>query len=106
MPRLGHLARILVAAALLAAQQVALEHALWHAGGAQAATTEAKKSDPARNPLCEQHASMGAVLGAIGCASAPAAVAASDYAAPRAPAVAARDNAPLVSASRDPPVRL
>jgi len=106
VPRLRHLLGTLLAAALLAAQQVALEHAIWHAGAAQASASDAKKPEPARNPLCSQHGGLGAVLGAIGCAAAPTGAFVAEHAAPRAPHFQARDNAPLVSASRDPPVRV
>jgi hypothetical protein len=104
--RLAHLARILLAALLLAAQQAALEHAIWHAGSAQSASTDASKTDPGRNPLCEQHGALGEVLGGIGCAATPLVPVVHEFAALPAPLLPARDNAPLVSAARDPPVRL
>jgi hypothetical protein len=94
---------MLLAAALLAAQQAALVHAIWHAGAAQTATSEAQKSDTGRNPLCAQHEALGAVAGAIGCAPALLALAAPDHAAIAAPPFTARSNAPPTPASRDPP---
>ena len=103
MPGLARAARILLAALLLAAQLAALEHALWHAGVAQAATNQVQKSGTGHNPLCEQHAALGAVAGAIGCAPVVLALAAPDYAAVAAPVLAARDNAPLSPSSRGPP---
>jgi hypothetical protein len=87
-------------AALLAAQQAALEHPLWHIA---AAGEESKQSDPARNPLCGQHATLGAMLGAIDCAATHAAPAALAAAAVPAVPFLARDNAPLSPSSRDPP---
>ena len=103
MPGLARAARLLLAAALLAAQQAALEHAIWHAGAARAAASEVQKSDDGRNPLCMQHAALGAVAGAIGCAPALLALAAPDPAAIAAPPFTARSNAPPTPASRDPP---
>jgi hypothetical protein len=82
-------------AVLLAAQQAALEHPLRHVG-----TTDEK------SPLCSQHDALGTVLGAIGCAAAPLAPVPQEFAALAAPNLPARDNAPLVSSSRDPPALL
>ena len=106
MPRLAHAARILLAALLLAAQQAALEHAVWHAGGASGTVVDAKQFDPGYNPLCDQHAALGAVLGAIGCASAQPVPVVHEFAALPAPLAPARDNAPFASAARDPPALL
>ena len=103
MPGLRRIARILLAAVLLAAQQAALGHALWHAGTAQAASGSPQKSDAGRKPLCDQHAGLGAVLGAIGCAPALAACPAPENAAVAALVLPARGNAPLTPSSRDPP---
>jgi hypothetical protein len=57
MPGLRRLLGAFLAAALLAAQQAALEHPLWHVGTADE-----------QSPLCEQHDALGKVLGAIDCA--------------------------------------
>ena len=68
-------ARVLIAVALLAAQQVALGHQIWHlgAGAAQGAAGSAAGSNqgaPApQERLCDLHASLGAVLGALECAA-------------------------------------
>ncbi|MGH8687118.1 MAG: hypothetical protein ACREU5_00510 [Burkholderiales bacterium] len=106
MPRLATVARVLVAALLLCAQQAALEHAIWHAGGASDTVVDAKQSTSGHNPLCDQHAALGAVAGAIGCAAPSVLPVVHVFAALTAPAFPARDNAPPVSASRDPPVLL
>ena len=106
MPRLAHTARILLAALLLAAQQAALAHAVWHAGGASDTVVDVKKTETGQNPLCDQHAALGAVLGAIGCAAPLPAPVVHEFAALRAPLLPARDSAPLVSAARDPPALL
>jgi len=53
--------RFLIAVALLAAQQAALGHQIWHLGK--------KDSQPAQNQLCEQHAALATVAGAVDCAS-------------------------------------
>jgi hypothetical protein len=103
MPGLRRVARILLAAVLLAGQQLALHHQVWHAGAAVVADGGAPKPGPERNPLCDQHAALGAVLGAIGCAAAHEAPAALAAAAISAEPFAARDNAPLSPSSRDPP---
>jgi hypothetical protein len=71
-------ARLLLALALLLAQQIALAHQAWHAGN--------DDSQPARNPLCEQHAALATVAGALDCAQAIA------------PAVACADILPMVVA--------
>jgi len=58
MTPLRFLARLLVVAALLAAQHTALSHELWHAG---------KSGDkPKHEQLCDFHTALGSVLGAIG----------------------------------------
>jgi len=92
MPGLRRLASWLLAAVLLAGQQVALEHPLTHATAAGG-----------KSPLCEQHAALGTVLGAIDCAAAQAAPVALEVAAVAALQFPARDDAPLAAASRDPP---
>jgi hypothetical protein len=103
MPGLARAARALLAALLLLAQQAALEHALWHAGAAHAGANQVQNSDSGDNPLCEHHAALGAVAGAIGCAPVALALAAPDDFAIAAPAISARDSAPLAPSSRGPP---
>ena len=82
----------LLVAALLAAQQAALEHSLWHVAAAGG-----------QNPLCEQHDALGTVLGGIDCADtattgeAPAAPAVASVAAP------AVSPAGIIPSSRGPP---
>jgi hypothetical protein len=49
--------RILLALALLGAQQLALAHQIWHAGKAS--------SQPAQEQLCVQHDALGTVAGAL-----------------------------------------
>ena len=49
--------RILLALALLGAQQLALSHQIWHAGK--------DGSQPAQKQLCAQHDALGAVAGAL-----------------------------------------
>lgn len=103
MPGLRRLARILLAAVLLAGQQAALHHQVWHAGAAVTADSGAPKPNRDRNPLCDQHAALGAVLGAIDCAATHAAPVALEAAAAAAVPFPARGNAPLSPSSRDPP---
>ena len=54
-------ARILIAIALLVAQQAALGHQIWHLGK--------QDSQPAQSLLCEQHQALATVAGALDCAS-------------------------------------
>jgi len=82
-------------AVLLAAQQAALGHPLWHA----AAT-------PEQSPLCEQHDALGTVLGAIDCAPAVFTQESPVAAAIAAPVPSARAGAPLQPSSRGPPTLL
>jgi hypothetical protein len=102
MPGLRRTLGVFLAALLLAAQQAALEHALWHVAAAE----QSQKSDSGRAPLCEQHAALGAVAGAIGCAG----VALADET-PAAQAIAVAAASPAAPAgiaptSRGPPALL
>jgi len=91
-------ARLLIAVALLVAQQVALAHQVWHLGKGD--------SPPAQTQLCEQHESLATVAGALDAPIAPM-PAASAGDAPCTPALAAGVAAPEVSpASRSPPLPL
>ena len=54
-------ARLLIAIALLMAQQAALAHQVWHLGK--------QDSQPAQSQLCEQHQALATVAGALDCAS-------------------------------------
>ena len=54
--------RLLIAVALLAAQQAALGHQIWHLAK--------QDSQPAqKNQLCEQHHALATVAGALDCAT-------------------------------------
>jgi hypothetical protein len=72
-------ARLLIAIALLMAQQVALGHQIWHLAK--------QDSQPAQSQLCEQHHALSTVAGALDCAL------------PDSPLVATRD-APLLFVAR------
>ncbi len=88
-------ARLLVAVAMLMAQQAALAHQVWHLAK--------QDSQPAQSQLCEQHQALATVAGALDCASLDAPfVATRDAPLPFvAPAVT---HAPRVAAvSRSPP---
>jgi hypothetical protein len=52
---------IVLAVALLAAQQSALAHAVWHAGSA---SSQSQDKDQSR--LCDLHSALGSVLGLLG----------------------------------------
>lgn len=51
--------RILLALALLSAQQLALSHQIWHVGD--------HSSQPSQQQLCDQHDALGTVVGALDC---------------------------------------
>ena len=87
-------APLLIAIALLVAQHSALAHQIWHAG---------KQDSQTQGALCEQHAALAAVAGAVDCASTDAAVSAPDpapYSLLELPTAPLRPLAPL---SRGPP---
>jgi hypothetical protein len=80
-------ARLLIAIALLVAQQAALGHQIWHLGK--------QDSQPAQSLLCEQHQALATVAGALDCASLDA------------PLIATRDSPlPLVAGALPPAPRL
>jgi hypothetical protein len=94
---LARLGRFLFVAAFLVAQQSALAHQVWHA-----AAGEPEKSSQS-NPLCEQHAALGTVLGALNSSAALALfveVAPEHFAAAHSPAASLPS---LPPASRGPP---
>ena len=57
--RLARALKILIALALLSAQQAALSHQIWHAGN--------HDSQPAQELLCGQHDALGTVAAALDC---------------------------------------
>jgi len=94
MTPLRFLARLLVVAALLAAQCTALSHELWHVG---------ESGDPKQQQLCDFHGALGSVLGALGgsaTACEPPSFSDVPMEVDRAPA-ASRSG--LTPSSRDPP---
>jgi hypothetical protein len=92
---LRHTARLLIAIALLVAQQSALAHQIWHAGK--------QDSQPAQGALCEQHAALAAVAGAVDCASSDAAVSAPDHVPYSQLKLPTAPLPPLAPLSRGPP---
>lgn len=102
MPLAAQLARLFLVAALLAAQQGALAHTVWHSADVTHDESPATES----GLLCDQHSALGTVLGALGNAqSAGDASAVPGAAIAVAPSVAAPAT-PLTPSSRDPPSRL
>jgi hypothetical protein len=100
---LRRLATLLLAAALLAGWQSALEHPLEHIdeyGGFVHKSGEHHDSSNADGPLCD---AIAAVAVAVGCAAAPAAFAAPEFAAAAEVPSRAQPNTPLAPSSRDPP---
>src|SRR6267378_3597308 len=58
--------QIVFALLLLCAQQGAITHEIWHAATSSAhAQTGHKAPDSSKNRLCDLHASLGTVLGAV-----------------------------------------
>jgi len=96
--------QIVFAFLLLLAQQGALTHEIWHAATSSAhAQTGHKAPDPSRNRLCDLHASLGTVLGAVTgvvAAAPPAAAPQLSFIACESPAASASLLAPP---SRGPP---
>jgi hypothetical protein len=87
--------RLLIAIALLVAQQSALAHQIWHAGKPD--------SQPAQGTLCEQHAALATVAGAVDCASPDAAVSTPEHASYSQLEVPAAPSLPRAPLSRGPP---
>jgi len=102
---LRRLARLLVAAALLLAQQSALAHQIWHYSTAPAAhiAADSQKTDAGGKSLCDQHTALGAVLGALGGADAAPQILASRLDAVPAAALVAAPAAAVPPSSRGPP---
>ena len=89
---------LVLALALLAAQQQALAHALWHA-----ANPASQSQDEGQARLCDVHSALGSVLGGVG-SSAPAALAVDPQATHfAARSVAAPRFSPCSPLSRGPP---
>jgi len=100
---LRRLATLLLAAALLVGWQSALEHPLEHVdehGGFVHKSGDHHDSSGAGGPLCD---AIAAIAVAVGCAAAPAAFAAPEFAAAAETPSRARPNTPLAPSSRDPP---
>lgn len=106
---LRRLARLFIAAALLVAQQSALAHPIWHFASAPAQFAagfepgDAQDTGAGGKRLCDLHAALGAVLGALGSADT-----ALEFTAPQADAVpaaalSATPAAPVPPSSRGPP---
>jgi len=108
---LARAARLLIAVALLAAQHTALGHQIWHLGASASgnAVLAAGKDDPSkpvREPLCDLHAALGTVVGALDCASTGVAFAAADHISCRRVELRTAAAPRLPPASRGPPALL
>jgi len=99
------LARLFLVAALLVAQQSALAHQIWHYAAAPTAhfAADPHESGSGGNSLCDQHAALGAVLGALGGADAAPEIFASRLDAVPAAALVAAPAAAVPPSSRGPP---
>jgi transcriptional regulator of aromatic amino acid metabolism len=91
-------ARLLIAIALLMAQQAALGHQIWHLGK--------QDSQPAQTLLCEQHQALSTVAGALDCATLDAPLVATVEAPLPIVARAVLPAPRLTAVSRSPPVLL
>jgi hypothetical protein len=91
-------ARLLIAIALLIAQQAALGHQIWHLGK--------HDSQPAQTLLCEQHQALSTVAGALDCATLDAPLVATVEAPLPIVARAVLPAPRLTAVSRSPPVLL
>jgi len=99
------LARLFVASALLAAQQSALAHQIWHYATAPAAhvAADSQKTDAGGKSLCDQHTALGTILGALGSADACPMVAPQQADAISGAVQSTAHRALLSPSSRDPP---
>jgi len=88
-------ARFLIALALLAAQQTALAHQIWHLGK--------QDSQPGQSQLCEQHHALATVAGALDCGSSDAPLHAPDVIVHSLIELPAAVLPPLAPLSRGPP---
>jgi len=102
---LRRLARFFIAAALLVAQQSALAHQIWHYAAAPTAhfAADPHESGSGGNSLCDQHAALGAVLGALGSADAVPETTAPHLDAVPAAAHVVAPAATVLPSSRGPP---
>jgi len=96
--KLARALRILLALALLSAQQAALSHAISHLD---------KRGLPAeQQSLCDQHDALGTVAGALGSAGAPLVAVAAPVIACFVPDLPAASRPGLAPSSRGPPTLL
>ena len=91
------LVRLLLIAALVAAQHSAIAHGVWHSAGA------AQQSSQDEGALCGQHAALGTVLGALGNAAATLQPATQSVCAIPCAAHAHAAASLVAPSSRDPP---
>jgi hypothetical protein len=99
MSLLARIARLLLIAALIAAQQSAIAHGVWHFAAAGAA----QQSSHGDGALCDQHNALGTVLGALGNANTAQQPGAQGACAVPAAAIACAPAALVAQSSRDPP---
>jgi hypothetical protein len=93
----ARIARLLLIAALIAAQHSAIAHGVWHSAGA------AQQSSHGEGALCDQHTSLGTVLGALGNAAVAQPPVAQAACAVPATLRASTPAALVAPSSRDPP---
>jgi hypothetical protein len=96
----ARIARLLLIAALVAAQHSAIAHGVWHSAGA------AQQSSQSEGVLCDQHEALSTVLGAIGNAAVAQPPQAEPARAAPAAAAACAPTALVAPSSRDPPTLL
>ena len=98
------LIQVVFALLLLCAQQGAITHEIWHAATSGAhAQTGHKAPDSSKNRLCDLHASLGTVLGAVSAVIAAAPLDTCSHFCFIAAASSAASVSPLAPFSRGPP---
>ena len=98
--------QVVFALLLLCAQQGAITHEIWHAATGSHAQSEQKTPDSNKNRLCDLHASLGTVLGAVNAVIAAAPLDASSQYCFIAAASLAASVSRLAPFSRGPPLLL
>jgi len=101
--RRNALIQVVFALLLLCAQQGAITHEIWHAAATSHTQSEQKAPDSNKNRLCDLHASLGTVLGAVNAVIATAPLDTSSQYSFNAAASPAASVSLLAPPSRGPP---
>ncbi len=101
--RRNALIQVVFALLLLCAQQGAITHEIWHAAATSHTQSEQKAPDSNKNRLCDLHASLGTVLGAVSAVIAAAPLDTCSHFCFIAAASSAASVSRLAACSRGPP---